>query len=137
MDIRRTLSRYGYTVNSLAKKCGVGQSGLNQTVTGNPTAKKLQDLAEMVGCQRWEFFLDEIEAAGFVLVKREDGQQPTEPTEPQSPSASASQGRDGLPFGGSDNKGGGAEPTATMQQAIICPHCHQALVFNIATYERL
>lgn len=133
MDIRRTLSRYGYTVNSLAKKCGVGQSGLNQTVTGNPTAKKLQDLAEMVGCQRWEFFMDEIEAAGFDLVKR-SSEQPEQPS-PSQASASQSAQADELPFGGSDNKGGGAEPTATMQQAIICPHCHQALIFNIATYE--
>lgn len=62
MDIRATLSRYGYTVNSLARKHGVGQSGLNQLVTGNPTAKKMQDLADMIGCKRWEFFLDEIKS---------------------------------------------------------------------------
>ena len=57
--------------------------------------------------------------------------------QPAGESASAEQqqavsdegGASGLPFGG-------GEPSAIGQQAIVCPHCHQALVINIASYEQ-
>ena len=36
----------------------------------------------------------------------------------------------------SDLPFGCGEPSAIGQQAIVCPHCHQALVMNIASYEQ-
>ena len=47
--------------------------------------------------------------------------KPSKPTQPAPP--------ENLPFGC-------GEPSAIGQQAIVCPHCHQALVFNIASYEQ-
>ena len=59
------------------------------------------------------------------------------PSQPAAESASAGQqqavsgagGASELPFGS-------GEPSAIGQQAIVCPHCHQALVINIASYEQ-
>lgn len=56
MQIKETMQRYGYTPTTLAKKMGVFDSTVSRLVTGNPTVQKLQELAEQIGCQRWEFF---------------------------------------------------------------------------------
>ena len=49
MDIKSVIRKYGFTVNSLATKHGVGQSRLNQMVNGNPSAKNLEWLASLIG----------------------------------------------------------------------------------------
>ncbi len=77
MQIKETMQRYGYTPTTLAKKMGVFDSTVSRLVTGNPTVQKLQELAEQIGCQRWEFFLDELKAAGFEVVKKGTGPTPT------------------------------------------------------------
>lgn len=125
MQIKETMQRYGYSPTSLAKKMGVYASTVIRLTEGNPTVDKLDELARWIGCSRWEFFKDEIEAAGYRLTAG-PAPQPQEKVEP------AEEKHDELPFSRSD----GGQPTATMQQAIICPHCHQALVVNIASYEQ-
>lgn len=91
MQIKETMQRYGYTPTTLAKKMGVFDSTVSRLVTGNPTVQKLQELAEQIGCQRWEFFLDElksdpkwvdrfigeVKAAGFEVVKKGADPAPT------------------------------------------------------------
>ena len=131
MQIKETMQRYGYSPTSLAKKMGVYASTVIRLTEGNPTVDKLDELAQQIGCQRWEFFRDEIEAAGLTIVSNGQQPAPSAPVQPQAAQASSAEGKkDELPFSG------GQQPTATMQQAIICPHCHSALVFNIAAYEQ-
>lgn len=77
MQIKETMQRYGYTPTTLAKKMGVFDSTVSRLVTGNPTVQKLQELAEQIGCHRWEFFLDELKAAGFEVVKKDAGSAPS------------------------------------------------------------
>lgn len=91
MQIKETMQRYGYTPTTLAKKMGVFDSTVSRLVTGNPTVQKLQELAEQIGCHRWEFFLDEIKsdpkwverfideikAAGFEVVKKDTDPAPS------------------------------------------------------------
>jgi len=120
MDIKSVIKKYGYTVNSLAKKHNVGQSRLNQMVNGNPSGKNLEWLASLIGCHPAEFFAD--------------WQQPA--AQPAAESASAEQQAVSGDGGASDLPFGCGEPSAIGQQAIVCPHCHQALVFNIASYEQ-
>ena len=125
MDIKSVIRKYGFTVNSLATKHGIGQSRLNQMVNGNPSAKNLEWLASLIGCSPAEFFADWQGAGSEAAnnIEKVEQQQASEPMGRQ----------DDLPFSRPD---GGQQPTATMQQAIICPHCHQALVVNIASYEQ-
>ena len=115
MQIKQVMQRYGYTPTSLAKKMGVYVSTVSRLIDGNPTVEKLDELARWIGCQRWEFFADEMQAAGMQVVSNG--------TEPAQPSAA-----DALPFGQQQR-------TAISQQAIICPHCHSALVFRIEAYD--
>ena len=136
MQIKETMQRYGFTPTSLAKKMGVYASTVIRLTEGNPTVDKLDELARWIGCSRWEFFQDEIRAAGFDIVKQSEQQQPA----PQ-PSDGQQQGSatDELPFNGGGDGGkrqetertGGGQPTATVQQAIICPHCKRAIAITV------
>lgn len=125
MDIKSVIRKYGFTVNSLATKHGIGQSRLNQMVNGNPSAKNLEWLASLIGCSPAEFFADWQGADADVANHIDNVVQP-QSSEPLGK-------QDDLPFSRPD---GGQQPTAVMQQAVICPHCHQALIFNIASYEQ-
>ena len=109
------MQRYGYTTATLAKKMGVFDSTVSRLMNGNPTIQKLRDLAAAIGCPLWEFFADEMPESEELRVK-EATAQPEQPT--HQPSNISHQ------------------PLASLQQAIICPHCHHALVFNVVSYEQ-
>ena len=141
MQIKETMQRYGYSPTSLAKKMGVYASTVIRLTEGNPTVDKLDELARWIGCSRWEFFKDEIEAAGYRLTAGPEPQPAAAPASQYADKMGAAhevstEGKripDDLPFSHLD---GGQQPTATMQQAVICPHCGHALVMNIASYEK-
>lgn len=69
MKIREVIERHGMTMADLAKKRGQTNSAVVQLTKGNPTMSKLRELAQDVGCNFWEFIEDEIEAAGYRVVK--------------------------------------------------------------------
>jgi len=127
MQIKETMQRYGYTPTTLAKKMGVFDSTVSRLVTGNPTVQKLQELAEQIGCQRWEFFLDElksdpkwverlmdeIKAAGFEVVKSEELRVKSE----EFASAQRAPHPQPLPSEGRGMAGAEEQPSAGGQQA--------------------
>lgn len=113
MDIKSVIYKHGYTVNSLAKAKGIGQSRLNQMVNGNPSAKNLEWLAELIGCHPAEFFAD----------WQGKGQQP-QVEEPQTvavvrkPKDDASD----LPFNNESEK--------QSPGIFVCPHCGAGVSFG-------
>ena len=58
MDIKAVLKKYGVTTYELAERMGIKQPSVMQYVNGNPTAKKLEDMARVIGCSPAEFFSD-------------------------------------------------------------------------------
>lgn len=129
MNIQSAIDRHGTTKAELARKMGASASYITQLVSGqsSPSMKMLDKLAELIGCKRWEFFIDEMdrgEVARLLGLQQPSAEPAAAPLSEAHP-----QIQDELPFNG-------GEPSATSQQAIICPHCHQALVFNIASYEQ-
>lgn len=82
MDIKSVLKAYGETTYTLAAKMGLAQPSVYNIVNGNPTAKKIEEVAKAIGCSPAEFFKDWEPAA------------PAK-TEPAAQAAPA----DGLPFG--------------------------------------
>ena len=56
MDIKRVIKEHGLTVEQVAKRMGVTKGGLSQNINGNPTAEKLQQIADAIGCEVGEFF---------------------------------------------------------------------------------
>ena len=135
MDIKSVITSHGYSINSLAKKMDVWQSALSTLVNGkNPTIGKLKEMATALDCSWLEFFKDEISIEDLrrsfpeLMAQQAAMSQPAASAEQQQ-AVSGEGGASGLPFGC-------GEPSAIGQQAIVCPHCHQALVFNIASYEQ-
>ena len=134
MDIKSVITNHGYSINSLAKKMDVWQSALSTLVNGkNPTIGKLKEMATALDCSWLEFFKDEISIEDLrrsfpeLMAQQAAMAQPAASEEQQDVSDEGD--ASGLPFGC-------GEPSAIGQQAIVCPHCHQALVFNIASYEQ-
>lgn len=135
MNIQSAIDRHGTTKAELARKMEVAPSYITQLVSGqsSPSMKMLDKLADLIGCKRWEFFIDEMDRSEVARILGLTAQS----AQPAAESASAGQqqavsgegGASGLPFGC-------GEPSAIGQQAIVCPHCHQALLVNIASYEQ-
>jgi len=141
MQILQVIKRHGYRLEDVANALGITKGSLSATINGSPNVKKLIEISLVIGCSPAEFFDDWYDNEG------KEQQRPAA----QQPSAQPSQQPAALPFGGTT----GSQPSATsgssdastpqpsalahqpsLQQAIICPHCHQALVVNIASYEQ-
>ena len=58
MDIKSVLKKYGVTTYELAERMNIKQPSVMQYVNGNPTAKKLEEMARAIGCSPAEFFSD-------------------------------------------------------------------------------
>lgn len=50
MDIRKRIKERGFTISEVAKRLNVAQPTLTQQLTGNPTVKRLQEIADIIGC---------------------------------------------------------------------------------------
>ena len=66
------VKRSGMTQDEIAAKMGTSKGYISQLVSGNPepTLRKLQQLADIIGCKRWEFFKDEMEQGGEILPEK-------------------------------------------------------------------
>lgn len=113
MDIKSVIYKHGYTVNSLAKAKGIGQSRLNQMVNGNPSAKNLEWLAELIGCHPAEFFSD----------WQGEGQQP-QVEEPQTVAAVRKPKDDASDLSFNN------EPEKQSPGVFVCPHCGAGVSFG-------
>ena len=50
MDIKSIIKEKGYTIQDVAKKMGVNRVTLTLTLQGNPTYKKLKEIADAIDC---------------------------------------------------------------------------------------
>jgi lambda repressor-like predicted transcriptional regulator len=118
MKINEVIERHGMQLRDVSREMGMKPSALQSAIDRNLTVKTLRQISDAAKIPIAEFFADEL-PAGFTLTS--SGTEEAPKTEASS--------ADDLPF---DN----SQPSAIGQQAIICPHCHQALVMNIASYEQ-
>lgn len=51
----------GYTIQEVADKIGVNRVTLTLTLQGNPTYKKMKEIADAIDCDVMDFFKDEAE----------------------------------------------------------------------------
>ena len=132
MQILAVIKKRGFRLEDVANALGITKGSLSATINGSPNVKKLIEIALVIGCSPAEFFGDWYENEG------KSAQKPSQPAQqPAGESASAEQQQAVSGEGGaSDLPFGCGEPSAIGQQAIVCPHCHQALVMNIASYEQ-
>ena len=148
MDIKKVLNKYGLSQVNLAqsmfeagndggaisdedkeKKLKSITSYVSQLINGKsePSIKKLDELAALIGCQRWEFFEDEIEAAGYSIVR--NGLQPasTDNAEPVADDA-AEQEQARQADTDVETK---AEEARVLRFTYDCPHCGESVKISI------
>jgi len=142
MKINEVIERHGMQLRDVSREMGLKPSALQSAIDRNLTVKTLRLISEAAKIPIAEFFLDEL-----TDEERRQLLSALQPSQPVAESASAEQqqaisgegGASGLPFGCGEPIPADA-PTRSLsaigQQAIICPHCHQALVVNIASYEQ-
>lgn len=57
MDIKRVVKEHGYTYDMIAEQMGINRTSLSQSLNKNPTLKRLQEVADIIGCDISEFFI--------------------------------------------------------------------------------
>lgn len=131
MKINEVIERHGMQLRDVSREMGLKPSALQSAIDRNLTVKTLRLISEAAKIPIAEFFIDELtdEERQQLLVA-------LNPSQPAAESASAEQQAVSDEGGASGLPSGCGEPSAISQQAIICPHCHQALVMNIASYEQ-
>jgi len=125
MDIQSAISRHGTTKAELARKMEVAPSYITQLVSGqsSPSMKMLDKLADLIGCKRWEFFIDEMdrtEVARILGLTAHTAPQPAaESASAEQPSAEQ---QEELPFG---------QQQPSVPASLICPHCGTPFVVEV------
>lgn len=56
LDIKRALSDHNITQVQLGEKLGLSPQSLTSVIKGNPTVKKLEDIAVAIGCDITDLF---------------------------------------------------------------------------------
>ena len=133
MKINEVIERHGMQLRDVSREMGLKPSALQSAIDRNLTVKTLRLISEAAKIPIAEFFIDELtdEERQQLLAALQGGQPSASEAQPQM--------QDELPFNGGEPIPADA-PTRSLsaigQQAIVCPHCHHALVFNIASYEQ-
>jgi transcriptional regulator with XRE-family HTH domain len=58
MDIKRVVKEHGHTLSDVAQQMGITRVTLSQTISRNPTINTLQRIADVIGADISEFFVD-------------------------------------------------------------------------------
>ena len=61
MRIREVLKEQGITTKELAERMGISQSALNQSISGNPSVKVLNNIADALNVPVWQLFANPLE----------------------------------------------------------------------------
>ena len=124
MKINEVIERHGMQLRDVSREMGMKPSALQSAIDRNLTVKTLRQISEAARIPIAEFFLDEL--------TDEQRQQLLVALQPEQHNGD---GSDVLSQANAHAEPSPA-PSASLQQAIVCPHCHQALVMNIASYEQ-
>lgn len=71
MEITKVIKAHGWQNQAVAKALGISAVSFAQSISGNPTVKRLKEIAVIIGADMAEFFADErpvscVEVSGSV-----------------------------------------------------------------------
>jgi transcriptional regulator with XRE-family HTH domain len=141
MDIQSAISRHGTTKAELARKMEVAPSYITQLVSGqsSPSMKMLDKLADLIGCKRWEFFIDEMDREevaqlfGLIVPPQEEPadepEQHQEQAEEQQQTAADAQ--EGAAQEGQQQEQDAEKQEESLQTELVglvrCPQCGHSI----------
>ena len=137
LDIKRALADHNITQVQLGEKLGLSPQSLTSVIKGNPTVKKLEDIATAIGCDITDlFYPDPAEEAEEVERKKKEMEEEIEKNMKPLGMDAMKQIVSRVPDVIGGNSGSGvdwqnvenAENGGEMQQQMIqtstfCPHC--------------
>ncbi len=122
--IEQVLDQRGINKSELARRMNKHNQQVNRLID-NPKWETIEAVANAIGIAPWELFTQEIEAAGYRLAPE---QQPS--AQPSQPEQHNGDGADVLSQANAHAAPSPA-PSASIQQAIICPHCKKAMTITV------
>lgn len=77
MRIRDIIEQKGITTKEVADKLGISVSALNQSISGNPSVRVLENIATALDVPMWQLFAspEEIARAGDFVALIKDGME--------------------------------------------------------------
>ena len=136
LDIKRALADHNITQVQLGEKLGLSPQSLTSVIKGNPTVKKLEDIAIAIGCDITDLFYpdpaeeaEEKEKKKMVINMNPLGMGVVENISGRLPDViggkrenvnwdSINEASDGIA-----GNGGEMEQGTTIQTSTFCPHC--------------
>lgn len=67
MNIKKVIKAHGFTMKSVADSLGITLAALSQIASGNPSVKRLQEIADIIGVSLSELVSDESEKETFII----------------------------------------------------------------------
>ena len=85
LDIKRALADHNMTQVQLGEKLNVFPQSLTSIIKGNPTVKKLEDIAVAIGCDITDLFYSETEDTAEELPANDNKAEPIQEVELENP----------------------------------------------------
>ena len=85
LDIKRALADHNMTQVQLGEKLNVFPQSLTSVIKGNPTVKKLEDIAVAIGCDITDLFYSETEDTAEELPANDNKTEPIQEVELENP----------------------------------------------------
>ena len=119
MKINEVIERHGMQLRDVSREMGMKPSALQSAIDRNLTVKTLRQISEAARIPIAEFFFDELTDA--------ERQRLLEALQPEQHNGD---GSDVLSQANAHAAPSPA-PSASLQQAIICPHCKKAMTITV------
>ena len=133
LDIKRALADHNITQVQLGEKLGLSPQSLTSVIKGNPTVKKLEDIATAIGCDITDlFYPDPAEEAAENEKKKEMeinmeplGMDAMKQIAGRIPDVISGNIRGGVDWTNVENaeNGGENQQQQMIQTSTFCPHC--------------
>lgn len=133
LDIKRALADHNITQVQLGEKLGLSPQSLTSVIKGNPTVKKLEDIAVAIGCDITDlFYPDPAEEAAENEKKKEMeinmeplGMDAMKQIAGRVPDVIGGNNGGGVDWTNVENaeNGGEMEQQQMIQTSTFCPHC--------------
>lgn len=125
LDIKRALADHNTTQVQLGEKLGLSPQSLTSVIKGNPTVKKLEDIATAIGCDITDlFYPDTTEEAEEKEKKEEINMKPLGMDVLKQIAGRVPDVMGGVYWTNVENaENGGENQQQMIQTSTFCPHC--------------
>ena len=133
MKINEVIERHGMQLRDVSREMGMKPSALQSAIDRNLTVKTLRQISEAARIPIAEFFFDELKSDPkwveriLDILTDTDRQQLLAALQPEQHNGD---GSDVLSQANAHAAPSPA-PSASIQQAIICPHCKKAMTITV------